>query len=270
MVTALSSLTSLKELSLEFKSPRSHPDRASWRPPPLTRTVLSFLTRFSFKGVYEYFDDLVARIDAPRVNLDVTFFNDIVFDTPQLIQFISRTPTLEALENSHVIFRDRVASVDFSSQTSGKRSLKVGISCRELDWQVSSLEHICTSCLPPLSSTEDLYIYEHPDSQRDWQDNIESTQWLELLHPFATVKNLHLSKKFAPRIASALHELIGSNGTTEVLSTLQNIFLEELLPSGPVQEGIEKFVAARHLFGHTITVSRWERDPGRFPPWDWF
>jgi hypothetical protein len=266
IVTVLPTLTSLAELSLEFKFPRSHPDRASRRPPPLTRTVLSVLTRFSFKGLYEYLDDLVVRIDAPRVNdLSITYFNDIIFDAPQFIQFIGRTLTSRALEIAHVVFRDRAASVNFLSQTNEKRSLKVGISCRSLGWQVSSLEQVCTSCLPPLSSMEDLYIYDHPD----WRDNIGSTQWLELLHPFATVRNLYLSKDFASHIVPALHELIESSEATEVLPTLQNIFLEGLQPSGPVQEGIEKFVAARHLFGHTIAVSRWERDPKLFPRWEW-
>jgi hypothetical protein len=260
MVAALSTLTSLELLSLKFQSPRSHPDPAIQRTPRPTRTFLPVLRQFFFKGVCEYLDDLVARIDAPRVNLDVTFFNDIVFDAPQLIQFISRTPTLKAPENAHVVFEDRAARVSFSSQTHGNRSLEVGISCRESDWQISSLEQVCTSCLPPLSTTEDLYIYEQPFSQPTWQDNIENRQWLELLHPFSTVKDLYLSKEFAPRIVPALQELVG-NRTAEVLPTLQNIFLEELQPSGPVQEGIEKFVAARQLSGSPITVSHWKRHP---------
>ena len=46
MVTALSVLTSLEELTLRFQSPRSCPDRASRRPPPSTRSVLPVLTRF--------------------------------------------------------------------------------------------------------------------------------------------------------------------------------------------------------------------------------
>ena len=105
MVTCLSVLTSLDRLSLEFQSPRSRPDRESRRPPPSTRSVLPVLTYFSFKGVSEYLEDLVARIDAPRLNsLDITFFNDIVFDTPQFIQFISRTPTFEALNEASVVF----------------------------------------------------------------------------------------------------------------------------------------------------------------------
>ena len=42
--------------------------------------------------------------------------------------------------------------------------------------------------------------------------------------------------------------------------TLENIFLEELEKSGPVQEGIGKFVAARQVTSHPVTVSRWDSD----------
>ena len=259
VVTALSTLISLDSLWLRFQSPRSHPDQASRRLPPLTRTVLPGLTFFGFKGVYEYLDDLVARIDAPQLdNLDITFFNDIVFEASQLIQFISRTSTLSAVENTHIVIGDDRGIVNSSSQTS---RYKVEILCRELDWQVSSLEQVCTSCLP-LLTTEDLYIQQDPYSspQPDWRGNIENSLWLELLHPFSTVKNLHLSKEIVPRIAPALQELVG-NRTTEVLPTLQNIFLEEVEPAGRVQEDIGKFVAARQLLGHTIIVSHWEKDP---------
>ena len=257
VVTALSALTSLQILWLEFQSPRSHPDQASRLPPPPTRPVLPTLTAISFKGVCEYLDDLVARIDAPQLNrLYITFFNDIIFDAPHFIQFISRTP-LKPLEIAHVVFGYHAARVSFS-QTFGYGSLEVRITCRELDWQVSSLEQVCTSCLPPLSRTEDLYIHSDPYSHPHWQDNIENSLWLELLHPFTALKSLHLSKEFVPRIAPALQELVG-NRTTEVLPTLQIILLEELKPSEPVQEGIEKFVAARQLSGHSIAVSLWER-----------
>jgi hypothetical protein len=258
MVTALSTLTVLGSLDLEFQSPRSHPDQASRRPPPPTRIVLPALTEFRFKGVCEYLDDLVARIDAPQlIYLKITFFNDILFDAPQFIQFISRTPTLKAVENAHVVFGYHTACVNSSSQTS---RYEVGFSCKELDWQVSSLEQICASHLAPLSTLEDLYIYERLYGlQPDWQDNIENTLWLELLHPFTSVKNLYLSKEFAPRIVAALQELVGGR-TTEVLPTLQNIFLEEIQPAGRVQEDIGRFVGARQLSGHSITVSHWQRD----------
>ena len=259
MVTALSMLTSLRTLHLEFQSPQSHPDRESRRPPPPTCVVLPALRDFWFKGVIEYLDDLVARIDAPRLdNLDITFFNQIVFDTPQLIQFIGRTQMLKALKKSHVIFDVGAATVKLSSPTSEHGEVKVKIPCIELDWQVSSLEQVCTSCLFPLSTLEDLYIYGDPKWKPDRQDNIENSLWLDLLRPFTTVKNLYLSEDFTPRIVSALHELVGG-GTTEVLPTLEDIFLERLKRWGPVDESIQKFVVMRHHSSRPVAVSRWYR-----------
>ena len=262
MATTLSTLTSLGSLSLGFRSPQSCPDPANRRPPPSTRRILPVLTRFWFKGACEYLDDLVAHVDAPQVNLFVTFFNQIVFDTPQFIQFISRTPTLKALETGHVVFEDHAAKINISSQTSGYGSLEVKISCREFDWQVSSLEQVCTSCLPPLSTLEDLSIYRQTLSYPHWQDNIDNTLWLELLRPFTAVKKLYLSKELAPRIVPALQELVEGR-TTVVLPTLQYIFLEELQPSRRVQDGIRQFVAMRQAIGHHITVSLWDRFTGR-------
>jgi hypothetical protein len=117
------------------------------------------------------------------------------------------------------------------------------------------MEQICTLCLPPFSKLEDIYIYEIEHSQPDRQDNIENTLWLELLRPFASAKNLYLSKEFVPRIGPALQELVEGRATV-VLPALQNIFLEGLQPS----EGIQKFVAAREVTDHPVVVSHWDRD----------
>lgn len=166
---------------------------------------------------------------------------------------------MKLFEKARVAFSNRAAWVKISSQTPSYRVLKVEILCRESDWQVSSLEQVCTSCLPPLSALEVLYIDENPHSQPDWKDNIENTLWRELLHPFTTVKNLYLSDKIAPLIAPALQELNGDR-TTETLPILQNIFLEGFqLSSGPIQEGIGQFVAARQVTNHPTAVTCWER-----------
>jgi hypothetical protein len=148
--------------------------------------------------------------------------------------------------------------VNISSTYGG---LKVGISCRELDWQLSSLEQIFTSILPPLSALE-VFIYESPDSPPDWKDNFENMLWLELLLTFSFVENLYLAEKIAQYIAPVLQELVGDR-ITAALPALKNIFLEGFPPFGPVQEGIVKFVAARELSDHPITVFPWKRD--RYP-----
>jgi hypothetical protein len=111
--------------------------------------------------------------------------------------------------------------------------------------------------LPPLFTIEELYITEDISWRAHRQDNIENALWLELLHPFSAVKNLHLSEELALHIGPALQELVGG-GATEVLPALQNIFLQGLLPSGRVQEGIRQFVATRQVTS-PIAVSHWNR-----------
>jgi hypothetical protein len=260
IVACLSILTSLDGLSLEFQSPQSRPDRDRGRPPPLKRTVLPVLTYFQFRGVGEYLEDLVARLDAPQLDfLDITFFNDIIFDTPQFTRLISHTPTFEAFDEASVTLGYDIAGIKLSSTISDRVKLIVSISCRELDWQLSFLEQVCTSSLLPFFTLEDLFIFEHSGLQPVWEDNIGNALWLELLYPFTTVKDLFLSEKIAPRVVPALQELVGGR-TTEVFPTLQNVFIEGLQQLGPVQEGIEKFVAARQVASHPIAVSRWDRD----------
>ena len=234
------------------------------------RSVLPVLTYFTFKGFCEYLDDLVAHIDAPRLeSLFITFFSAIILDTPQLVQFISRAPRLKAPKRARVQFLgDIKALVTIFSPTSGQTSfisgqpetghgrIRMSILCRKSDWQVRSLEQVFTSCLPPLFTLENLSIESDPR----WNPVIiENTQWLGLLQPFITVKNIFISRECIARIALALQELVGG-GRTEVLPNLQNVFLGAPLMSRLVPpEGIRQFVATRQG-SHSISVSRWHNN----------
>ena len=83
MATCLSMLTSLDLLQFGFESPQSSPDQETRRPRPPSRSVIPALTGISFTGVNEYLEELVARIDTPRLRwLQTAFFNDLNFDTP--------------------------------------------------------------------------------------------------------------------------------------------------------------------------------------------
>ena len=261
MATCLSALTSLEFLQLNFESPESCPDLETQPPFLPTRFVLPTLTEFLFKGASEYLEEFVARIDAPRVyKLDITFFNDIDFNTSELIQFISRTPKLGVYGEAWFIFEDLKAIVKLLPQPwpTGNRTVQVTILCRVFNWQVSSLAQISTLSLRPLLTMENLYIYKEPYSLLKWKDDIDDTEWLDLLHPFTAVKNLYLSEQFAPHIAPALRELTGER-TTEVLPALQNIFLQGFQPSEPIQEGIARFISARQLTNHPVVISVWDK-----------
>jgi hypothetical protein len=266
MVTCLSTLIRLELLYIGFKSPQSRPDPKTRRPPLLTRTPLPVLTELRFSGVPEYLEDLVARIDAPQLGvLAINFFHQLIFDTPQLMQFISRTPKLKTHDEARLVFSDDWGvSVALPQTYDGM--LKVGVSCKKSDWQLSSLAQLCSSCFPPalIHAVQHLYILD-AYFELDWQDDIESSQWMEVLHPFTAAEALFLSQELSPHIASILQELARER-VSETLPALQNLFLEGTVSSGPVQEGIGQFVTARQRSSHPVVFSRWERKGNK---WDW-
>jgi hypothetical protein len=260
MVRCLTPLTRLERLELGFKSPLSRPVRET-RPPHLpTRSTLPTLTAFRFAGVSEYLEDFVARIDAPLLDdLRITFFHQLIFDTPQLVQFFARTPNIQPAVEARFDFFNRKVEITSPSTYPGK--IELGVSCSQSDWQLSSLAQVCSSPLPEafIPKVERLYIYDYENEygRLRWQDDIEDSQWLEVLQPFTALKDLYVSTEFLPRFAPVFQELAGER-VTEVLPALQSLFLEELHPSGPVWEAIEKFVAARQLAGRPIAVSHWD------------
>jgi hypothetical protein len=262
LVTCLSSLAGLRSLTLGFLSHRSRPTR---RPPPLIRAILPALVYLEFKGTSEYLEDLVARVDTPRLNeTHVTYLNQLIFDTPRFHQFLDRAEQFEPPNQANVIFdaRDVVVSLSLSTTIVDPEEdarILFRISCADLDWQLSSVTQVCTPTLPPLSTLEHLYISLTTSQQQDLQVDIEHDQWPEFFHPFSAVKNLYLSEEIAPSVARALQEL-SVESVTEVLPALQNIFLEGLQPLGPVEEAIGTFTAARQLHGNPVAVHEWERE----------
>jgi len=129
------------------------------------------------------------------------------------------------------------------------------------EWQLLSLAQVCRSFFPLISTLEVLEINQDGFllSPR-WNEDMEDTQWLELLDPFTALKNLYLTDKVAPHVCSALLELSGER-VTEVLPTLQGLFITHL-SSDSLPEGLRKatktFVAARRRSDHPMSVHRTE------------
>jgi hypothetical protein len=188
----------------------------------------------------------------------MTFLHQLMFETPQLKEFISRTPKFKARDEARVTFSDKDVSVTFPKTNDGVLALV--FVCGLLDLHLPSLVEVCRLWFPQalIPAVEHLYICVLEGVLWDWPDDSDSDSWLELLRPFIAVKDLYMSCGITPCIAHALQELV-EEGVTEVLPSLQTLFLEEPLPSGLAQEIIDKFISARQLSGHPIAVSCWER-----------
>jgi hypothetical protein len=206
MATSLSALPKLEFLSINFKTPtphRPHPQRRDRPVPPPTRFILPALSELQFQGVTEYFEVLAARIDAPlldRFSTTFKFFlkSELVFDIPQTIRFFGHLewprPSSLTLKFNPPYYVSILLPSNSMPHPMCPRSWK--IIDKWLDWQVSSIAHICSQILHFHSSVESLNIQcpAHLDpSEYILQDEIDSTLWSQLFHPFTSVHSLDIS-----------------------------------------------------------------------------
>ena len=134
----------------------------------------------------------MARIDAPLLdNLNITFFHQLIFVTPQLVQFIGRTPKFKDSDIAYLNCLN--SSVRLSARGPGQ-ALQLSISCRQTDWQLLSVAQVCMSSsgqalIPTVKRLEIM----SEDFGRYLQDDIENSQWLEIFPSFTAVEDLSLN-----------------------------------------------------------------------------
>jgi len=259
MATAFTAMTTLETLRLSFRSPRSRPNPAS-RPLHLpTRFVLPALTELEFNGVYEYLEGLLARIDVPALyKLIIIFFMDLDFDLPHLHRLIGHAEEFKALDQATVLILNRSIQLSIYPKTGvvdHHSLLNLQIICEELDQQISSLAQVCRSSFPLISALEKLEIREHHEvTSSHWKVDMENARWLELLKPFAALKDLYLTDEIARRVCGALQKLSGERAN-EVLPALRNLFVDGCRSFKHIEEAITPLVTARRqLSGHPVAI----------------
>lgn len=212
----------------------------------------------------------MAQIDAPSVgSMVISLFHPEIRELSELAKFIRHADNLSLVYQAGVTFKSYSISVTISRelQNVGPKTLILKLACSKKDLQLSYLAHFCASCLPTLLPFESLHILIPPTPVEplrilipyEWQgviDNLEA-QWLELLHPFNTVKNLRLCETLALCVSPALRGLPAEQ-STGVLPALENVFIPMLWPFGPAMEAISEFANAQQLFGCPVFIHNWE------------
>jgi hypothetical protein len=216
------------------------------------RAVLPALTSFEFRGASEYLEDLVAQIDAPRLTtFSIWFFNQLIFQVPQLFRFVSWTQILEKARrmDAEVFFNESLVYVNLyhGPVESGQIPLDLQISCQGLDWQVSQLAAVLSHCSAILSNVGHLSINAY-DLQPSLRNDLDHIEWLELFHQFTAVESLEVSAQLAGLVADVLDVTVEM--APELLPTLQLLCLEDLSVGR-----VEKFITARQVSGHPVTIA---------------
>ncbi len=214
MATCLSTLTNLAVLCLGFRFSRPRPNNERGHPLPLNRNraTLPALTHFNFRGPSDYLEEILARIDAPFLHhVDITFFNQLIFQVPHLSHFIGRMEMLKSakvaeMESSFGSGVSIKLDQGGASSTQGTigHPLSLCISCGVLEWQISSMAQICSqssvfSHVKRLDVRADYLRLGYHDR---WKD--ESVPWVELFRSFTSVETLSISGELGTHVAHAL------------------------------------------------------------------
>jgi len=253
MVDGLAALTMLTTLSLRFQSPASRPTQR--RPPPRARIALPSLTFFEFHGVSEYLEDLVAHIDAPRLaSSNITYFNQLVFQTPQLGQWLSRAENLQVAPFESAYLGCGFNKVDVQLRSSRVQSyLLLRVLCRNLDWQVYAIAQLLGQSVHLLSGVHHLSVGEAA-LRPGWREHMHHADWLELFRPFVAVRTLRVCWQLAGHVAFALDDIAQAAAAVvvageEVLPCLHALYLEDQPATA-----VERFAALRRRCGRPVTI----------------
>ena len=253
LITSLSTLVQLERLTVGFYSPTSRPPPSMTRPPSQRRSTLPSLTFLEFHGASEYLEELVVQIDLPALcKISIRFFYQIFFETPQFCQFIIR---LKALRSPTWVFvTHSVESVSIFFVQEGKPSNEnclVGSPCRRLDWQLFFVTEISNQLFPLLSGVQSLSIKKDRNLPTGEED-VDSTQWLELFQPFTHVTQVYVwEKELVPGIVQALATEDMAAG---VLPELSALYLSGYRASPSVAKAAQQFVDARELSGRAVRL----------------
>ena len=250
---ALSGMTQLRSLTLHLLSSPRRRSLLGLLPPPGERISLLALRSFKYRGTSKYLDNLVARINAAHLgDIDITLFNQPTIDVSQIGGLIERLETQISFSDAEVKTSAHTISISFtdsSVSTPLATPLRLQISCKQLNWQLSCMAQVCDQFSPLLSRVINVGINttEPPSEHNDVVDE----QWLDLLRSFSGACDISVAGKLATETLCALRP----TRDTSVLPYLHRLRVQDPVEMhGPSWDSVQSFNTARWISGRHVEV----------------
>ena len=253
MTTYLSVLTKLRSLNLTFRQQSSSPYPADQHPTASTRIVLPALVNLWLEGPHGYLEDLVGRVDAPLLTSgQLEFYDEPIFDTPRVPQFLHRSKMFKSLGKFEVYFCRKSIVASFRP-LSCHAKFYLSFQCSGLPAQGAIMEQICAQWLPLVSHVGLLKPDDPFRTEEKWWEAV--TPWLGFLRPFTTVQTLRLcGMATMSHVAHVLGELKGER-VKEVLPVLCTIEVDCLQQgASEILHLLRPFLVTREDLGHPVVV----------------
>jgi hypothetical protein len=247
-------MTQLRSLTLHLLSSPRRRSFLGLPPPPGERMILPALTRLQYRGTSKYLDSFVARIDAPHLaDIDITLISQPTMDASQLGRFIERIEMQSSLSQAEVKTTEHAISVSFIN-SSASTPLRLRISCKQLDWQLSCMARVCHQFSPFLFCVEDLSINTTQFSSG--QDDEVDEHWAELVCSFGGARDLRVANELTTEILRALGCRAGGGHTTTMLPSLRQLRVESPRTiNEPSWAALLVFITSRSLSGRLVQVN---------------
>jgi len=252
LIITLAPMTRLQMLHVHFLSPTSHSDTKESPYTPPEPANLRFLKHFEFHGDIEYLEQLSDGIFAPAKYIYITYFNDLDFSIPKLVEFLGRAETPSFRVEATVHYSGTDISITFSQQETPCR-LGFRIPCRQFDWQMSSITEISNQLLPSITpSVQQLDIYTSPPFL-DGHDDMDHSLFLDLFRIFNNMERLRVTKEIQSHVAHALR-----GAAADELPNMREFYVEGHDDFASVQTVLAPFITARRRSNRPISVDPWE------------
>jgi hypothetical protein len=255
LLTRLSLMPQLEILGIVFHSPVSNREviRQISEIPTMTHATLPNLRLFHFGGVSAYLECLLERITAPVLRtLEIRWSNQLTFTVPQLSQFLQTSQNF-TFHTFNLTFGWDFVGFIASSHQENRNPLRLWIWCNHLDWQVVSAAQILRTLSPVLSVVENLTLrYKEHSLSSERHNEVNRTQWRELLSPFSNVKTLYVPNKLVGELSRSLCSEDGE----ESLALLPNLQEFQYSHGGSdVRDALTPFINERQTAGHPVRLT---------------
>jgi hypothetical protein len=253
LLQSLSLLSQLETLEIGFCFPVPNRDieRQLSNTPIVTHVTLPNLHLFVFWGTSIYLEALLPWMTTPLLErLGVHFFNQLSFPVPRLLQFMMTTENLRFSSAKFVFYHGAVSVFVYSRVESRLITFYIEVTCRHLDWQVSSVAQIFNVLSPFFSEVMDLTLgYREDTLSSDWHSQASPTRWRELLMSFRNVKILRVHKGLVGEVSRCLSS--DEEPPLEVLPELKEL----VYLSGSIDDkAFAPFIHHREVAGQPVNL----------------
>jgi len=253
IVEALSAMTQLKTLKMHLDFHVFHFDASTL---PTERTVLPALVNFDYHGYIEYFENFMARIDTPLIEIiELNFYNWDVIEFPQFCHFIRRTrqlgsPTRAEIQSAHsagfILFYQPATTGTTASP--GKLCLKLIMACTESERHLSLISQLSLQLWPFFSDVRQLNVLMLDRPQKG-DDNL--VRMAEVLRRFSRIEILCVMFDEVSAIAQVLRQA-ASETDPGFLPALHELCLGDPRQFFDEINTIKPFIEARRLSRYPV------------------